>query len=152
MNFKFSHLVLLVIAIALIGGTQMSDRKPTEATKKVSLKSGDKEITAISLKNTHSRSYEDDFSHNRCDLTAKAEGVIWMIVCEGKDIPVAAISLKDEQGRKFTRTCWNSQGTINDIEQTSFIAFGPDDSKSIRVFLNDASVEIEIPRAPRATN
>lgn len=146
MNYRHALAALTLVSVAIVCGAHMQMRKPTIVRKEVSLKSGGKEINAVTLENTHSRSYTDQWSGNRCDLTEKAEGVIWSVVCEGKDVPADDISLQDEQGRKFNKTCWNRQGTINGVAQTSFLAYGPDDSKKVKVIFGDASVEIEIPK------
>jgi hypothetical protein len=88
------------------------------------------------LKNTKGRSYQpDSFSGRRCELTDKAEGVIWVATGEGHALQGADKKLvfKDERGRQFGHTCWTSSGTINDVTQTEIILFGPQDSKTITV-------------------
>jgi hypothetical protein len=131
-------------------------KEPTIVRKQVSLRSGELIISTVELQNTHKRFYTDAFSGNKCDLTSKAEGVIWVIVCEGKDIPAKSVSVQTTEGRMFNQTCWSSQGGVSKLDakgnrigggpQTKFLAVGPDDARAVIIKFGEASVKIEIPR------
>lgn len=109
-------------------------KEPTIIRKQVSLRSGELIISAVELENTHKRSYAGDFTGNRCKLTSKAEGVIWVIACEGKNIPAKSVSVQTAEGRVFSQTCWSSQGGASKLDakdnriggglQTKFLAAG----------------------------
>lgn len=152
MKRRFFIAAVAMISLAALCGAYAQTPKSTTVRKVVSLKSGEIVIKAVTLENTHSRSFTDPFSQQQCDLTAKAEGVIWRITCEGEGIAAKEVLVEDESGRKFTHTCWNRQGTISQIDakgkptgggpQTEFLAFGPDDSKKVKITFGDASVEI----------
>ncbi len=161
MKYKTTFAVLIFVSTAMLCGVAAQINKPTVIRKQISLKFGGKEIVAVELENTHSRSYTKSFSRQRCVLTDKAEGVIWKIVCEGEPIDAKDVALEDEKGRKFQHTCWSSQGTVYKIDasgnrtgggpQTEFLAFGPDDSKKVKITFGDASAEIQLP-LPNAAN
>jgi len=150
----------MFVAAAIVFGVAAQGNKSTVVRKQVSLKSGGKEITAIELENTHKRFYRDPFappmSPNRCSLVNTAEGVIWRIVCEGKDISAKEVSLDDESGRKFIQTCWTKRGTVYTTDangqrtgggpRTEFLVAGPEDSKKVKITFGDASAEVEIPK------
>ena len=99
------------------------------------------------LKNVKSRSYEpDSFSGQRCTLTKKAEGVIWVATGEGHALSDAGkkLSFKDDLGRQFGHTCWTRSGTINDVTQTEVILFGPQDSKVITVCCGQSCMNAQV--------
>ena len=147
------ELLALVLAVAA-GGALAQTAKPVVVRKEVSLKFGGATMTAVKLENTHARSYSDLTNGHQCDLTKAAEGVLWKITCEGENISAKDVSAQDEQGRKLQHTCWNTQGTVYEIDakgnrtgggpRTEFMAFGPEDSRKIRITFGDVSAEIEI--------
>jgi hypothetical protein len=150
-----------LIALAAICGAYAQTPKSTTVRKVVSLKSGEIVIKAVTLENTHSRSFTDPFSQQQCDLTQKAEGVIWRITCEGEGIAAKEVMVEDESGRQFTHTCWSRQGAISQIDakgkptgggpQTEFLAVGPDDSKKVKITFGEASAEIVMAKAKTKT-
>lgn len=103
------------------------------------------------LKNTKARSYEpDSFSGQRCTLTDKADGVIWVATGEGHALQDAEkkLSFKDERGRPLEHTCWTSSGTISGVTHTQLILFGPADSRSIAVCCGAACADAQIEMGP----
>lgn len=156
MKYRYTFTVLIFVSTVMLCGVAAQTNKSTLVRKQVSLKFGGKEIVAVELENTHSRSFTNLLSQQRCDLTEKAEGVIWRIVCEGDGIAVKDVSVEDNKGRKFHQTCWSSQGTVYKVDasgkrigggpQTEFLAFGPDDSKKLKITFGDASAELEMPK------
>lgn len=147
---------IATVSLAVVCCAYSQTLKPTTVAKEVSLKFGDKVISVVRLENTHSRSYKEPFSQQRCNLTEKAAGVIWRIICEGEGIAASDVVVEDEKGRKFQQTCWNSQGSVYQIDksgkrtgggpQTEFLAVGPDDSKKVKITFGDASAELEMPQ------
>lgn len=142
----------LLLMVGFVYAVAAQTNKSTLVRKQVSLKSGEREIVAVTLENTHSRSYTD--SSSTCDLTNKAEGVIWRIVYEGKNIDFKAVTVANEQGRLFQQTCWSKQGSVYTLDaagnrtgggpQTEILAVGPDDSKKVTITFGDAKAEIEM--------
>lgn len=161
MKYRCAFTALVVLSAAVVSGGS-SQNKSTVVRKQLSLRFGGKEIVAVELENTHSRSYTDSFSRRQCNLTDQAEGVIWRIICEGEGIAAKDIVVEDEKGRKFQHTCWSSQGTVYKIDasgnrtgggpQTEFLAFGPDDSKKVKITFGDASADIQLPLANAANS
>ncbi len=156
MKYRHITVALAIVSLATVCGAYTQTPKPTIVRKEVSLKFGEKGINAVKLENTHRRTFTDSFSRQQCNLSKKAEGVIWRVICEGEGIAAKDIVIEDEKGRKFQHTCWNSQGTVYQIDasgkrigggpQTEFLAFGPDDSKKVKITFGDASAEIEMPK------
>ena len=99
------------------------------------------------LKNTRARTYEPDtFSGRSCELTDKAEGVIWVATGEGHALEDAEKKLlfRDDQGRQLGHTCWTSSGTINGVAQTELILFGPPDSRQATVCCGNTCGDVEV--------
>jgi len=99
------------------------------------------------LKNTKSRSYSAGLpSTNRCDLTDKAEGVVWVATGDGLELAGAdkKLTFKDEQGRELRYTCWTSSGTINDVAQTELLLYGPADAARVTVCCGAACAEAAV--------
>ena len=152
MKRTYTLTILAVVSLAIVGaeGAATQTNQSTVVLKKVSLKFGGKEITAVELENTHSRAYTSSALEQRCEVDKKTEGVIWIIVCEGKDITKDDISFEDEKGRKFQHGCWRrkTQGIFSRRggDETEFMTVGPDDSKKVKITFGDASAEIEMPK------
>ncbi|MFS8084654.1 MAG: hypothetical protein ACMG6H_03425 [Acidobacteriota bacterium] len=150
MKYRYTLTLLVFASAAIVCGVAAQSNKSTSVRKEVSLKFGGKEITAVELENTHSRSYTDSSIRQRCDADKKTEGVIWVIVCEGKAITKGDISFEDENGLKFQHVCWSrkTQGIYSRRggDETEFLTVGPGDSKKVKITFGDASAEIEMPK------
>ena len=150
MRCRYTVIVLAVVSMAIVCGAATQTNQSTVVRKEVSLKFGGKEITAVELENTHSRAYTSSALEQRCEVDKKTEGVIWIIVCEGKDITKDDISFEDEKGRKFQHGCWSRKTTgiysRRGGDETEFMTVGPDDSKKVKIRFGDASAEIKMPK------
>ncbi len=154
MKRRYTLIVLVVVLMAIVCGAATQTSQSTTVRKEVSLKFDGKEIKAIELENTHNRSYSyapaPALPKQRCNVDEKTEGVIWIIICEGKDIAKGDISFEDEKGRKFQHLCWSrkTQGIYSRRggDETEFLTVGPDDSKKVKITFGEASDEIEMPK------
>jgi len=148
-----SVITAIFVCARLLAQAPEAAAKPVR--KAVSLRAMGTEITAVRLENTRTRIYRDPFSNRECQLTEKAPGVIWKVVLEGKGIKPEDVTVTDDRGQPFIRTCWSSQGEVYDIDatgkrtgggpRTEFVAAGPKECKRVTVRFGEGSAEVSIP-------
>ena len=140
-------------ATSVILVAQMSAAGEVTVRRSVSIKAGTRMISAVSLTNTHARTYVDStrppMTPNQCGLSAKDAGVVWRVVVEGAEISPKEVKVVDERGQPFVQVCWSSSGSVYTLDKsgkrigggprTEFLAAGPESPKAITFTVGDAS-------------